>query len=160
MLFLKACVTVSWQEKGNLKAPTAPGCGAGGAGGARGAGNGPTALGSAAVVTHCPPRLRAAMGVGEAVRLRVGEEGLEEGMQWGYNLGWKGDALRMQLGMQLGWNRNGMGLHLGAQLGWGGWNRDALGIELGVHQENTGDATGMQWGWNRDDWNATKISYR
>lgn len=106
------------------------------------------------------PQLRAAMGVGEAVRLRVGEEGLEEGMQWGYNLGWKGDALRMQLGMQLGWNRNGMGLHLGAQLGWGGWNRDALGIELGVHQENTGDATGMQWGWNRDDWNATKISYR
>lgn len=49
---------------------------------------------------------------------------------------------------------------LGAQLGWGGWNRDALGIELGVHQENAGDATGMQLGWNGDGWNATRMPCR
>lgn len=39
-------------------------------------------------------------------------------MQRGYNLGWKGDALRMHLGMWLEWNRNGMGL--GITTGMGG----------------------------------------
>lgn len=57
-------------------------------------------------------------------------EGLEEGVQWGYNLGWKGDALRMlrmQLGIQLGWNRNGIGLHLGEKLGCGGMELGCTG---------------------------------
>lgn len=42
----------------------------------------------------------------------------------------------------------------------GDWTRDALGIELGVHQENVGDATGMQQGWNGDEWNATEMPCR
>lgn len=94
MLFLKACVTVSWQEKGNLKAPTVPGCGAGGAGVPGEQGMAPRPWGQQLC---CPtaPWLHPGMGEGEAVRLWVGGVGAG-----------RGDAAGLQPGMEGGCTEN------------------------------------------------------